>query len=87
MRLLTLLFICSGATALVLNVQHRTLSPALCRQRVRMEAESVEAPPSIPDLCQTKGCDNGRIMGGLGATWLFQWWPIKVCPSPRRTHQ
>lgn len=36
-------------------------------------------------LCDFPGCDDrGRVMGGLGATYLFQWWPIKAyrpCPK------
>ena len=47
-----------------------------------------DAPPlksGEKGLCDYPGCDgDGRVMGGLAATELFQWWPIKAyrpCPE------
>ena len=41
-------------------------------------ASTAEGTADAP-LCDFPGCDSrGRVMGGLGATELFKWWPIKV---------
>lgn len=43
------------------------------------QAPSADAEkPALP-ACDYPGCnDTGRILGGLAATTLFAWWPIKV---------
>ena len=94
-RMLAALFLCSGpAAGLVAGAQQRVLAPPTTQLTVRCAVEGPGSagedavlgglPPRPPDgpLCDYPGCDNrGRVMGGLGATYLFQWWPIKV-----RTH-
>ena len=93
--MLAALFLCSGpAAGLVAGAQQRVLAPPTTQLTVRCAVEGPGSagedavlgglPPRPPDgpLCDYPGCDNrGRVMGGLGATYLFQWWPIKV-----RTH-
>jgi hypothetical protein len=37
-------------------------------------SEALPSPPS----CDYPGCVDGRVVGGLGAIPLFDWWPIKV---------
>ena len=85
--LLRLIVLCSPAAALLVGVQHRSAlaQPSMTRHAPLIcQADGGDAIGSIPDNCEYAGCVDGRVMGGLGATWLFQWWPIKAyrpCPT------
>tara|TARA_B110001452_G_scaffold30878_1_gene24204 strand:+ start:583 stop:957 length:375 start_codon:yes stop_codon:yes gene_type:complete len=90
LRALLLIVLCSPAAALLVGVQHRSslAQPSVARHGPLICQDGGDGIGSLPDFspdnCDYKGCVDGRVMGGLGATWLFQWWPIKAyrpCPT------
>lgn len=84
-----LLLLGQGAQALALGTpimrskMMRVQKPTLCAVDTAEEAPE-PAPPAPEPACDFPGCVDGRVMGGLAAIELFEWWPIKAyrpCPK------
>ena len=84
MKLAAILVALSSAQALQLGVATPGRPAARCAPLVCQEANVPPPEPPPEPVCDFPGCVNGRVMGGLAATELFAWWPIKAyrpCPT------